>query len=93
MTIQGVQISVDQFGISRNARDYKSFAKIADTLPEVGSGLTGGSHGTEQPYIDYRVNDTYVVRQVRPGVHVRGFLELIAWSKKDQELYEQWDRS
>ena len=36
--------------------------KEIETKPNLGSGLTGGSHGTSQPYTDYRVDATTVAR-------------------------------
>jgi hypothetical protein len=77
-TIVGITVEFDAYsGENRKRADYARFSEIEDALVFQGGGLTGGSHGTSQPYEDYRISPNEVVRKVRPGAQEDGYLQLL----------------
>lgn len=94
ITISGQQFGFDALnGVSNNTTTFARFLGIVDGLQQVGEGLTGGTHGTEHAYQDYRVSPELVVRVVQPGALRQGHLELIEWSETDTNALAESDRA
>jgi len=74
IVIEGIVF--DDYGFCGNLKAYAKFDKLVSDLDVIGDGLTGGHHGTDQQFRDYKVGG-YNVRQVLPGTLERGYLKIM----------------
>lgn len=86
-TIGGVRIGFDKHtGGNSGVSSIAAFTEIEDSLPRIASGLTGGTHGTAQPYSDYSIGGGEIVRKCGRGIDgQKPYLELVEYSLEDQQ--------
>ena len=85
-TVEALKIGFNAYsGKCRSLVVYDQFTLLEHNLTVVGSGRTGGSHGTDQGYQDFKINEGEAIRKIDPGVMKSGYLELVELMMKEED--------